>query len=425
MDVVYLYYENNRIRLPLYGYDRALFDKLFYTRIPGPGNSSIRPAGWWDAPHHQFIANANCRKALFALLDGRVCAEVKADVKTESDYPVVFSGLENVPWSDNNSAVPVVSAPPSAPPVVSFVPRYTAHPVVSPAASYTAPPMPPPAPDLFGEKWRLALDTELRSRKYSPRTREAYAQYNIALCRWLQKPPHEINGGDVTKFLAYQEKVKNLSASSMNLSISAIKFFYHQVLKKNIVDDQRRPRHDKRLPVIFSKAEVKLMFSAAQNVKHRLLLMMVYASGLRVSEVVKLKWTDVDFVRRTVLVNSGKGRKDRYTLLSEQVAEFLERHFQDKTRSPWVFPGAYPEYHLSIRSAQNIFKNALVRAKIPKDASIHSLRHAFATHLLESGIDIKYIQTLLGHASVRTTSRYTHVARRRILKIESPLDTAD
>jgi len=407
MNVVYLFYENGHIRIPLYQYDRNLFDKLLNACTPDSTNSFFRPALQWDVSRRQFIANAKGREALLALLNGKVCVEVEKDMAN----PVLVSGFMNVPWSDINPPT-AVSA------VIPFVPSHDIK-------SHNAGPPKTASIEFFNEKWRLALDTELRSRKYSPRTREAYLQYNSALCRWLQKPPEETNSADITKFLAYQEKEKKLSASSMNLNISAVKFFYHQVMKKDIVSDQHRPRHDKRLPVIFSKTEVKQMFTAEPNKKHRLLLMMVYASGLRVSEVVKLKWTDIDFSRRTVMVNSGKGRKDRYTLLSEQVAEFLKQNFSNEDRSPWIFPGIHPEYHLSIRSAQNIFKNALIRAKIPKTASIHSLRHAFATHLLESGIDIKYIQTLLGHASVRTTARYTHVAQRRVLKIESPIDTVD
>ena len=153
--------------------------------------------------------------------------------------------------------------------------------------------------------------------------------------------------------------------------------------------------------------------------------MMVYASGLRVSEVVSLKRKDIDISRQTINIKAGKGRKDRYSLVSETVINALEEYYPRYNINDWLFNGADPGKHLSIRSAQHIFEHALKRAKIKKDATIHCLRHSFATHLLESGTDIRYIQELLGHASILTTERYTHVARRKALSITSPLDNLD
>jgi len=152
---------------------------------------------------------------------------------------------------------------------------------------------------------------------------------------------------------------------------------------------------------------------------------MVYASGLRVSEVVNLKRQDIDISRETIKIRAGKGRKDRYTLVSETVRKDLEEYYIRYNITNWLFSGADPNTHLAKRSAQYIFDHALKKAKIEKAASIHSLRHSFATHLLESGTDIRYIQELLGHASLITTERYTHVARRKVLSITSPLDTID
>lgn len=152
---------------------------------------------------------------------------------------------------------------------------------------------------------------------------------------------------------------------------------------------------------------------------------MVYASGLRVSEVVALKREHIDLSRKTIIVTMGKGRKDRYTLLSGQVARILEEYFQSFQIKDWLFPGQSGKQHLSIRTAQYICERAFQKAGIQKNASIHSLRHTFATHLLENGTDIRYIQELLGHASIRTTERYTHVAHRHSLKIQSPLDAMD
>lgn len=160
----------------------------------------------------------------------------------------------------------------------------------------------------------------------------------------------------------------------------------------------------------------------SEDIKHRLLLMLVYSSGLRVSEVVALKREHIDLVRRVIHVKLGKGRKDLFTILSEKAADFITQYCVINNIQDWLFPGQQPTRHLTIRSAQHIFDNAVQRAEISKNISIHSLRHTFATHLLESGTDIRYIQSLLGHSSLHTTERYTHIARRNVLNIQSPLD---
>jgi site-specific recombinase XerD len=280
-------------------------------------------------------------------------------------------------------------------------------------------------PDMFSRVWVQRLETELRSRKYSPKTLESYIYYNRAFCRNMQKRPEDIDSEDIKVYLAYLDKIRDLSTSSVNLAISAIKFFYYNVLKKDIAQEQYRPRHDKHLPMVLSKAEIKRLLGYEKNPKHRLLLMLAYSSGLRVSEVVVLKRDHIDLQRKTLLVQLGKGRKDRYTLLSDRAAGFIEDYCALYTIDGWLFPGQSTSHHLSVRSAQNIFEKALKNAGIQKPVSIHSLRHTFATHLLESGTDIKYIQALLGHASLRTTARYTHIARRSLFRIKSPLDQSD
>ena len=211
----------------------------------------------------------------------------------------------------------------------------------------------------------------------------------------------------------------------MNSALSAFKFFYRQILNRDTAREQKRPRQDKRLPVVFSKAEIKKIFDSVLNPKHRLLLMTGFASGLRVSELVNLRRQNVDFSRKVIRVVAGKGRKDRETIMSETAYVALKYYYNRYRITDWIFPGADPSRHLSIRTAQQIFKNALKKASIDKKASIHSLRHTFATHLLESGTDITYIKELMGHGSIRTTERYTHVAKRKSLKITSPLDTID
>jgi site-specific recombinase XerD len=215
----------------------------------------------------------------------------------------------------------------------------------------------------------------------------------------------------------------DFSAASLNLVINSLNFFYGHLLKERIAHEQRRPRKDKRLPMVLSRSDVQKMFDCEKNPKHRLLLMLAYSAGLRVSEVVALKKEHIDLAGKTVFIRNGKGRKDRYSLLSSKVAEFLRDYYAITPLDGWIFSGVPSSGHLSIRSAQKIFEHALQKAGIEKHASIHSLRHSFATHLLENGTDVRYIQELLGHSSIKTTERYTHVAKRTVLRIQSPLDS--
>jgi site-specific recombinase XerD len=291
-------------------------------------------------------------------------------------------------------------------------------------------PLPPQAQaqaDFFPPPFSEALKAELRTRKYSLKTIKAYLYYNQNCCQTIQKTPDSIESGDIKTYLAHLNTARDFSASSMNLALSALKFFYHTVLQKNCIREQRRPRQDKRLPVVLAKSEIARLLGATQNPKHRLLLMLAYSSGLRVSEVVALKREHIDFARKTVFVHAGKGRKDRVTLLSDRVAQGLHHYYTlfPAVHGTWLFPGIPDSAHLSIRSAQKIFDTNLEKAHIEKGATIHSLRHSFATHLLESGTDVRFIQDLLGHQSLKTTERYTHVAKRSALKIPSPLDTPD
>ncbi|MCL2766027.1 MAG: tyrosine-type recombinase/integrase [Treponema sp.] len=277
--------------------------------------------------------------------------------------------------------------------------------------------------EILSEYWCEKLETELRSKKYSIQTQRAYIYYNRLFCRTLQKSPEEINTDDLTKFLALMEKNRNYSASAINLAISAIKFFYKYVLKNDSISEQRRPRQDKRLPVVLSKEEIVKILGTEKNPKHRLLLMLIYSSGLRVSEVVSLKTEHIDLSRGVIYIRQGKGMKDRCTMLSEKAAQYIKEYYKCYGIDKWIFPGQKTARHMSIRSAQYIFNKAVRKAGISKNISIHGLRHTFATHLLENGTDIRYIQALLGHANLRTTERYTHVARRSVLNVKSPFDS--
>ena len=277
-------------------------------------------------------------------------------------------------------------------------------------------------PEMLSDYWKNKLIDEVRARKYSLKTQKAYVYFNRLLCRTLQKKPEEITPEDVTQFLAIMEKEHDYSAASLNLAINAIKFFFRYIHKRTIIREPKRPQQDRRLPVVLSAKEIVRILNSEINPKHRLLLMLVYSSGLRVSEVVSLKKEHIDLERQAIYIKLGKGRKDRYTMLSEKAAQYVKDYYEYLEIKDWIFPGQPASNHLTVRSAQKIFDKAIRHSGIQKKITIHSLRHTFATHLLENGTDIRYIQSLLGHSSIRTTERYTHVARHNVLRIKSPLD---
>jgi site-specific recombinase XerD len=377
MNVLNLIRESGYVRIPFTFYNPVLF-RCF-----------ISAGGKWDSVRHEFI------------FDGDV------DVKHINNIIQMFFSSESSEESEEDS---------------SEIPAPVKKATVLPVSPFSFP-VSSSLPDKLSVQLIEKLEAELRSRKYSVQTRRAYIYYNRLICRTLQKTPEEIRPDDVTKFLALMEKDNKYSASALNLAISAIKFFFKFILKKDDIAEKHRPRHDGRLPMILSKEEISRILSLEKNPKHRLLLMLVYSSGLRVSEVVTLRKEHIDLSRKVIFIRLGKGRKDRSTLLSEKAAQYIVEYYKYFNIEKWIFPGNPSSNHLSIRSAQQIFDKAVRRAEISKEISIHNLRHTFATHLLESGTDIRYIQTLLGHSSLRTTERYTHVARRNVLNIKSPLDT--
>jgi integrase/recombinase XerD len=183
-----------------------------------------------------------------------------------------------------------------------------------------------------------------------------------------------------------------------------------------------RPKKEHKLPNVLGQKEVKRILQAIGNTKHRAILFLVYSSGLRVGEVVRLRIKDIDRERRTLHIRQGKGKKDRLTVLSESALEVVQHYIVQMKPETWLFPGQTPGSHLSERTVQKVFENAVRIARVEKEVSVHSLRHSFATHLLEDGIDIRYIQELLRHQSTRTTEIYTHVAVKDVRRIKSPLD---
>jgi site-specific recombinase XerD len=267
------------------------------------------------------------------------------------------------------------------------------------------------------------LDLDLAIRGYSEQTRKNYRLHTTRFLRWLNREPSTASAADLKQYIQKMVDEEQLSASYCNQARAVLRIIYGRILRQpGKVQGLPRMKEAKQLPVVLSRREVARLLEVTTNLKHKALLMTAYSAGLRVGEVVRLKISDLDPHRQQLRVRSGKGKKDRYTLLSEVLLETLRAYVRAYQPQEWLFPGQNPQEHLHIRSAQNIFAKAKRKAGIHKPASFHTLRHAFGTHLLEDGVDIRYIQELLGHSCVETTQRYTHVARKDLRRIRSPLD---
>jgi len=217
--------------------------------------------------------------------------------------------------------------------------------------------------------------------------------------------------------------VDKLTNNYIHQVISGLKFFFEEVLgKPEAIRNITYPKKEKKLPIVLSEDEVTSILKGIDNLKHRAIIFLVYASGLRVGEVVRLKKEDIDSDRMIVHVKQAKGKKDRITLLSKLSLEVLRNYVKKYRPDEWLFPGQDEKKHITERTVQKVFENAYTKAKVTKDISIHTLRHSFATHLLEGGTDLRYIQELLGHNSSKTTEIYTHVSTKSIGRIQSPLD---
>jgi integrase/recombinase XerD len=234
-----------------------------------------------------------------------------------------------------------------------------------------------------------------------------------------------VDQSTIEKYLLWRLQNKNCSESDMNSHINAIKFYYEQILgKTRMLFTLPRPKKPIQLPRVLSEAELERLFRALPNIKHKAILLTAFSCGLRVSEVVQLKISDIDSDRMQVFVERAKGKKDRYVMLSSLLLDVLRAYIKLHKPTPkyYLFEGVYPNTAYSTRSAQEVFNNACRKAAIHKEVSFHVLRHSFATHLLEKGVDIRYIKDLLGHFSIKTTERYLHVAKERLIYIASPLD---
>jgi integrase/recombinase XerD len=273
---------------------------------------------------------------------------------------------------------------------------------------------------------RKQLEADLAIRGMSERTREAYVGAVAALAKHYGRPPDRIGRDEIQRYLLYLLSERKLAASSCNVAASAFQFFYRVTLKRSAAEFALpRPKQPQRLPQILSREEVTRLIEAAANPKHRVLLMSAYGAGLRVSELCHLKLGDIDSHRMTIRVEQGKGAKDRYTLLSARLLAELRAYWLGYRPKHWLFVGerrAGEERPIAVVTAQRVFRSAKDRAGIVKDGGIHALRHAFATHLLEAGVDVHTIQRLMGHGHIGSTLRYFHLADAHLAATPSPLE---
>jgi integrase/recombinase XerD len=264
----------------------------------------------------------------------------------------------------------------------------------------------------------------MRSKRYSASTIETYTE---ALKTFLKyhylKPIEAITNQDIIEFNTDYILKQNLSSSYQNQVVNAIKLFYRQIENRNLeVDLIHRPKKEKLLPNVLSKEEVKKILEAHSNLKHKAMLSLIYSCGLRRSELLNLKPENIDSKRNLIIIKQGKGRKDRIAPLSEKILVLLRQYFTEYKPKYWLFEGKVEKERYDERSLSNVLAQALQKVKITKPVTLHWLRHSYATHLLEAGTDLRYIQEILGHSSSRTTEIYTHVSSKSIQNIKSPFD---
>ncbi len=264
----------------------------------------------------------------------------------------------------------------------------------------------------------------LLSKRYSPSTIKTYSEaLKSFLIFFREKPIGEITNEDVIVYNNEYILKNKLSSSYQNQIVNAIKLFFQTIRDtKMIVDKIHRPKRSKVLPNVLSKEEIKLILNAHSNIKHKMMLSLIYSCGLRRSELINLKPQDIDSKRNIVLLKNAKGKKDRITPLSPIILEMLRNYYNGYKPKTWLFEGQIVGEQYSEQSLQSVLKQALQKAGITKPVTLHWLRHSYATHLLESGTDLRYIQELLGHSSSKTTEIYTHVSTKSIQQIKSPFD---
>ena len=268
---------------------------------------------------------------------------------------------------------------------------------------------------------RMTEDMEIRN--LSPNTQLAYLQQVSSFAKYCQRSPEVASPEEIRAYQLYLTNERKLAPGSLSIIASALRFLYKVTLKRAWADVEiPLPKKPFILPVILSREEVAHFFESIASFKHRTILMTAYAAGLRVSEVTRLKLTDIDSQRMMIRVDQGKGRKDRYVMLSPQLLEILRAYWQATHPKQWLFPGDILGRPITTGAVEQACQKARRVSGIKKPITPHSLRHGFATHLLEAGTDVRKIQLLMGHRSLATTARYLRVATTTVCATTSPFD---
>ena len=271
---------------------------------------------------------------------------------------------------------------------------------------------------------RKRMIEDMRTRNFSEHTIAAYVSAVYRLANHYRRSPEKLDREEIRAFLVDLVEQKQVSWPYYKQILSALRFLYRHVLRRGeVVDDIRGPKREKRLPVVLSVQEVARFFKAIASLKHRTILMLAYGAGLRIDEAVRIRLSDIDRERNVIRVQQGKGKKDRYTVLSPALLEILDRYCWAARPEDLLFTTRFKDRPITDSTVQRVCVQARKDSGIDKQISPHTLRHSFATHLLEAGTDLRVIQVLLGHASPKTTAIYTHVSTALIGKIVSPLDT--
>jgi site-specific recombinase XerD len=270
---------------------------------------------------------------------------------------------------------------------------------------------------------RQQMLADLRIRNYAERTQGIYVQRVVETARHFKRSPEDLTKEEVRGYLRELKEGRRVSRSAFAQVIAALRFLYTVTLDRpDMVPHLPYPRLKRRHPVVLSAGEVVRLLRAIGNLKHRTVAMVLYGAGLRITEALALELRDVDSARMVLTVRHGKGDRDRQVTLSSVLLKALRVYWRAYRPSTWLFPGQKADEPLGPSTIQRAVKAARLKAKIAKPASPHTLRHSYATHLMEAGTDLRVIQTLLGHRSLRTTAIYTHVARERLRATRSPLD---
>jgi site-specific recombinase XerD len=271
---------------------------------------------------------------------------------------------------------------------------------------------------------RQRMLEDMRIRDFSESIQYTYLDHVTRLAKYFGKSPRLLGPEHIRQYMVYLAEEKRASVHTRRMATCSLRFFYRVTVGRYwMIESIPYAQRLKKLPVILSVKELKQFFDCLHNIKHRAMILSAYAAGLRLSEITHLKITDIDSQRMVIRVRQGKGRKDRYVMLSEDLLDTLRAYYRvERPRGDWLFPGREPDAPFTNHTLRYAFNKARARSGIAKKFSIHTLRHCFATHLLEAGTDIRTIQLLLGHRCLSTTQIYTHVSKENVCATKSPLD---